>query len=320
MKKIICFKSLLLLLSSLFLVPVYAQDMLGKFDFFYAGQSKQKRMFIVKSGTVVWEYFNSEGKGEISDAILLNDGNVLFAHQYGITEINSRKEVLWSMEAPQGMEIHTVQPIGKDHIVYVQNGKPGKVVVMQISTRKIVREFEVPVNPSSSVHGQFRNARLTPRGTLLLANMCMGVVTEYDSHGKVIQEWKIPAPWSAVELKNGNILVVSNKGYVCELDRNQKEVWNIALKQTPEYHITSPQKAVRLANGNTIVNNWFNEWNKVEVDRKNPPLQAVELTPEGKVVSQLCAWNAPDLGPSTTIQLLSEVVDRNKCFFGDINR
>ena len=74
-----------------------------------------------------------------------------------------------------------------------------------------------------------------------------------------------------------------------------------------------------MKNGNVIINNWYNEWNKVPLDTLNAPLQAVEITPDGKVVWQLRSWKDPDLGPSTTIQLLSAPVNRDRMFFGDLN-
>jgi hypothetical protein len=61
---------------------------------------------------------------------------------------------------------------------------------------------------------------------------------------------------------------------------------------------------MRLPNGNTIINNWFNEWGDT-LDLGNAPVQAIEVTPEKKVVWALRAWTPPaDLGPSTTIQIL----------------
>ena len=141
---------------------------LGRHNFFYAGQSKRMRMFIVKDGQVSWTYENKQGKGEISDAVLMTDGHILIAHQYGIAELSQDGQVIWSYEAPAGTEIHTIQPIGKTHVVYVQNGRPAKVVVMEIPSKQIVREFELPTAQNGSVHGQFRNARLTSRGKRFL--------------------------------------------------------------------------------------------------------------------------------------------------------
>ena len=42
----------------------------------------------------------------------------------GIAEITPEKQTLWSYAAPQGTEIHTIQPIGRQHVLFVQDGKP----------------------------------------------------------------------------------------------------------------------------------------------------------------------------------------------------
>ena len=177
----------------MFVLCVMAQDIdesLSRHDFFYAGQSKRMRMFIVRDGQVAWAYDNAQRdageqlKGEISDAVLLTDGHILMAHQYGVAELNAAGAIVWNYTAPEETEIHTVQPIGRTHVVFVQNGKPAKAVVMEIPSKKIVMEFELPTSEKGSVHGQFRNARLTSRGTLLIANMALGCIHEYNCAGK----------------------------------------------------------------------------------------------------------------------------------------
>ena len=316
MKKLLVFFSLF----CLSLISAQAQNVpdesLARHDFFYAGQSKRMRMFIVRDGKVDWVFEDLEKKGEISDAILMTDGNILMAHQYGIAEITPDKKTLWHYDAPEGTEIHTVQPIGRHHVVFVQNGRPARVVVMEILSTRIVREFELPVSEKGSVHGQFRNARLTSRGTLLVANMSMGCIHEFDDHGHEIYRWGGFLPWSVQELPKGNILVTGRKGHIQEITRMGNTVWEI---NTNDCGVTQPQKTVRLKNGNHIVNNWYNEWNKTPMDTAHAPVQAVELDKEGKVVWQLRAWKSPDLGPSTTIQLLSDAVNRDRLFFGEFN-
>ena len=39
-------------------------ESLSRHDFFYAGQSKQRRMFIVKDGQVAWSYRDNLKRGE----------------------------------------------------------------------------------------------------------------------------------------------------------------------------------------------------------------------------------------------------------------
>src|SRR5215207_10036073 len=94
---------------------------LAQHDFLYAGESKQRRAFIVRKGQVVWSYDDPEGRGEISDAILLSNGNLLIAHQFAVKLIAPDKRVLWNLDAAKGTEIHTAMPIGADHVLYVQN-------------------------------------------------------------------------------------------------------------------------------------------------------------------------------------------------------
>jgi hypothetical protein len=177
---------------------------LAQHDFFYAGEAKSQDMYIVRNGKVAWEFHDPAGKGEISDAVLLSNGNVLFAHQFGVALIDRDKKVLWRYDAPPGTEIHTAQPIGNDRVLYVQNGDPAKVVVVNIVTGKNEHEFVVPVRDPKSVHGHFRHARLTEAGTLLVAHMDLNKVVEYDSNGKEL--WSHTpgtATWSAERLKNG---------------------------------------------------------------------------------------------------------------------
>jgi outer membrane protein assembly factor BamB len=126
---------------------------LAQHDFLYAGESKQRRVFIVRKGKVVWSYEDPQGKGEISDATLLSNGNLLIAHQFAVKMISPDKKVVWNLDAPKGTEIHTAMPIGVDHVLYVQNGNPALVKVVNFKTGEIKKEFPVPVGNPKSVHG-----------------------------------------------------------------------------------------------------------------------------------------------------------------------
>ena len=126
---------------------------LAQHDFFYAGEQKQQQMFIVRKGKVAWSYLVADSKGEISDAVRLSNGNILFAHQFGVTLITPEKKVLWNYDAPAGTETHTAQPIGTKHVVFIQNGDPAILRVVNIATNQIVREFPLSTGNPKSVHG-----------------------------------------------------------------------------------------------------------------------------------------------------------------------
>jgi len=286
-------------------------------DFFYAGEDKSRKMYIISKGKVIWSYIDTTGKGEISDAVLMANGNVLFAYQFGITLINRNKQVLWNYDTPKGFETHTAQLIGDDHVIFIQNGNPAKVMVMNIHDNTITKEFVIPAN--SSVHGQVRHARLTAAGTYLVAHMDLGKICEYDTDGKQLLSINFPGVWSAVPLKNGNFLATNNSNLVKEITRSGEVVWEYKLDQIPGYKIRNPQISVRLNNGNTLINSWVNKWDS-KSDASNASVQAIEVTPDKKIVWALRSWDDPiALGPSTTIQLLSMDGDVTEhVHFGDI--
>ncbi|MEO5713723.1 MAG: hypothetical protein ABIT37_09570 [Luteolibacter sp.] len=287
-------------------------------DFFYAGENKVHDMYVVKKGEIIWSYQNHDSRGEISDAVLLSNGNVLFAHQFGITLLSSEKQVLWKLDAPQGTEIHTAQPIGRERIVYVQNGSEPKCVVLNILTGVAEREFPLEVGNPKSVHGQFRHARLTDAGTLLVAHMDGGKVSEYDEHGEELWTTKFPGPWAASRLPDGNTLITSPK-LIREVDPKGETVWECGPADLPDHKIHGFQIATRLPNGNTLVNNWVNAWSG-PIDPATAPAQALEITPEKKVVWTLRSWDGSDnLGPATTIQLLDSPSHLEDAHFGEFH-
>jgi hypothetical protein len=306
-------------ISQLLSPEVLPGNGLSHFDFFYAGEAKKENMYIVRKGKIVWSYTHPTPKGEISDAVMLSNGNILFAHQFGITEINQKKEILWNYDAPEGTEIHTAQPIGKKLVIFIQNGNPAKLMVINKKSGEIIKELVMPVGNPTSIHGQFRHARLTNKGTIIVAHMDMGKVCEYDVDGKELYSMKVPGVWSAEPLRNGNFLITSNN-YVREVNRENETIWDCPLKELVNYSITSPQVSVRLANGNTIINTWYNEWSgDGKVNMKNQPVQAIEVTPGKKIVWALRAWTEPEnLGPSTIIIPLKETHTNENVYFGKI--
>jgi hypothetical protein len=276
---------------------------LAQHDFFYAGESKTEKMSIVHDGKVVWTYTHP-GRGEISDAVLEPNGNILFAHQFGVTEITLDGKVVWNLDAPPKTEIHTAQPFDANSIWFIQNGDPAKFIVINKSTGDYEHQFELPVKNAKSTHGQFRHARLTPNHTILVAHMDLGKAVEYDLDGKALWSVDVPSIWSAVPLPNGNILAASNKKFVREINRQGETVWEWTVADAPGYTISNPQLAARLPNGNTLINNWFNQWSG-KLDPANAPVQAIEVTADKRIVWALRSWEPPaDLGPSTTIQIL----------------
>lgn len=288
---------------------------LAQHDFFYAGEARTRDMYLVREGEVVWAYHDSTGKGEISDAVRMANGNILFAHQFGLTLITPEQEVLWNYDAPPHCEIHTAQPIGTNHVIFIQNGPAPKCFVANLASGVLEKDFSLPVKNTNSTHGQFRHARLTEAGTYLVTHMDLGKVVEYDDSGKSIWSVDAPGAWSAERLPNGNTLICGKT--VREVNPAGATVWRFTAADVPDYEFKSMQLATRLPNGDTLINNWVNEWNG-KIDRATAPVQALEIAPDKSVVWALRSWKNPDLGPATTIQLLDELSAPEQVHFGKI--
>lgn len=282
----------------------------------YAGESHDRKLFLLKDGGVAWSYNDPSGKGEISDAILLSNGDILFAHQFAVEEISPEKKIVWRYDAPPGSEIHTAVPIGSDRVLFVQNGTTAMIRVVNKRSGVFEKELPLKTRLPVSVHGQFRHARLTRAGTLLVAHMDLDKVVEYDSAGNEL--WSFPAshPWGVTPLDTANVLITDSVG-VREVNRRGDVVWSFRPQDTPDYKFDSLQQAWRLRNGNTVVNNWINEWSAKPNDQT---LQAIELTPDKKVAWVLRSWSAPaDLGPATTMQFLDSPQNPEDLHFGEIH-
>jgi hypothetical protein len=295
---------------------------LAQHDFFFAGEAHTEDMYIVRKGKIVWSYHVPNGKPEISDAVLLSNSNVLFAHMSGVTEITPDKQIVWNYDAPPGTQIHTAQPIGHDRVLYIQNGPAPAIFVVNIVTGKTELQLPLEAGNLKNVHPQFRHARLTPDGTLIVAHMDMGVVREYDEKGNIVWSWKMPngrGPWGVERLKSGNTLLTDGGHTVYEVNPKGEIVWQFTQTDAPEYRFWSLQNVARLPNGNTLFVNWFNQWQGVP-DPNDLPLQALEVTPDKKVAWALRSWTPPAaLGPATTIQLLDDpTVVPEDVHFGDI--
>ena len=76
-----------------------------------------------------------------------------------------------------------------------------------VSTNATEHEITLQTRHPDSTHGQFRHARLTNQGTLMVARMDSNKVVEYGYDGKEL--WSFPAavPWGVTPLPNGNVLI-----------------------------------------------------------------------------------------------------------------
>ena len=315
---------------------------LKEHDFFVSGVKSSrdgKGIVMVKDGQVVWNFFDKNVKGNYYDGTLMANGNLLLGHAQGAMIIAPDKTIVWRYDvkppkagkkgetSPDEHEIDGVQPVGKDHVVFLQNGDPSAhILVANITTGKIEKDVEIPLAATANmketryIHMQARRMRLTPQGTALIAYTNADKVAEYDENGKEVWSAAVAQPWSVERLKNGNTLVASMKLDTIELNAKGETVWKLtpADLAAQGYIIDKLQTAMRLPNGNTLiaVNN-ETAWLPGDTPDAWAPVQAIEVNPAKKVVWALRDWKNFDV--VSTMQTLDDPRIKEPLHFGSFH-
>ncbi len=263
------------------------------------------KMYLINEGKIIWTYQTGRSF-EYDDVWMLSNGNILFSRMEYIAEITPDKKTIWRYDANASKgtnhtEIHACQPIGLDKVMFVENGLPPKLKIINIKTGAVEVDHQLDYNPAwgaGGIHPQFRRARVTADGTYLIAFLNLGYVAEYDKNFKEIWRYKSTKPWAALRLKNGNTLITDETDNLTrEVNRQGETVWEFNCKTDlpPEYQFANaPQTCTRLANGNTIFASRGNG--------KSP--QLIEVTPDKKVVWVLQDWK--DINGVTAVQILDD--------------
>jgi hypothetical protein len=274
---------------------------LAQHPMLYLGEGYNK-MFVVNNGKILWTY--STGKGwEYDDAWMLSNGNILFTRMQYLAEVTPDKQVVWRYDCPTNTEVHACEPIGLDKVLFIQNGLPPKLKVVNIKTGETEVEYNLParsLTDQKTVHAQFRRVRYTAQGTYLVPMLGLGTngaVVEYDKNFNEVWRYAIRSPWAAIRLKNGNTLITDEADKLTrEVNPKGETVWELKPEDLPEeYRFINTQSCTRLANGNTIICSRGGSG-------KGP--QLVEVTPDKRVVWVLQDWK--NLGPATAVQILDD--------------
>jgi hypothetical protein len=268
---------------------------LARHAMLFVGEGCNK-MFLVNGGKVVWTYSTGKG-GEFDDVWLLSNGDILFSRMAYAEEVTPQKQVVWHLDAPKGSEIHTVQPIGLDKVLLMENGTPARLLVINKKTGVTEVDHALP-DAGASVHPQFRRVRLTAAGTYLVPYLEANKVVEFDQSFNVIWTYQVTSPWAAVRLHNGNTLITDEKDKLTrEVNPKGETVWEfkLAADLPPEIKFPNSQTCLRLANGNTIL---------CSTGANGQACQLLEVTPEKKIAWALKDWT--DLGPATALQVLED--------------
>ena len=243
-------------------------------------------------GSVLWKH-NTDGpkRGHTGhhDIHLLPSGNILFHDTWTKTqEITLGKEVVWEYESAREngnegkrVDVHAFKRYADGSTMIAESGV-GRFLHVDKKGKKIK---EVPMGEGG--RKKTRLVRVLENGHYLSCAESPGVVTEYDTAGKVVWEYQVGSRvYGAIRLRNGNTLIASGNGKsILEVSPAKEIVWEIKGK-VPGTDIALGWMTClqELSNGNYVIGN-------CDAGDSNP--QIFEITRNKKVTWQFDEW---DLG------------------------
>ena len=213
------------------------------------------------------------------DVWVLANGNILFSHLKGATEVTREKEVVWSYETAPENEVHACQPLPGGLVMVAESG-PMQLVEVDRGG-KVVKTVKLKT-AQKATHHQMRCARKTAAGTYLVGQYGDGVMREYESSGRILREVPQKMAFSGIRLPNGNTLMAAGDTHkLLEIDGDGKVVWEVNENDLPGSPLRFVAGLQRLPNGNTLICNWGGHGHV----GKQP--QIVEITRDKKVVGEI---------------------------------
>jgi hypothetical protein len=229
-----------------------------------------------KTGKVVWSHPASRPQ----DVWLLPNGNILYSHGKGATEITKDKKVVWQYKTAGRNEVHAAQPLPGGLVLVAESGPMQLIEVDRAG--KITKTVKLITGLGKRTHMQMRGARKLANGHYIVGQYGDGVVREYDGDGKIVRDIKQKQAFNGIRLPNGNTLVGTGDQHVIrEVNVAGETVWQVGENDLPNIPLRLVAGLQRLPNGNTVVCNWGGHGH---VGKQS---QIIEISPDKRVVGEV---------------------------------
>ena len=240
-------------------------------------------MLIDENNQKVWEC-----RGGSRDGFVLKDGTFLISWKNEVLILTPENKVQFRYLLHKGnREIGTAAPLPNGNILITELGPKPTLLEVDSSGKAVL---EIPLQPeTTNAHMQSRMARKNAKGNYWVPHLLAHSIKEYDHQGKVLRMVKTDLPklggraaknwpFTAIELKNGNLLVGCTLGNkVVELNPEDNSIqWQVDNK-TAQGLIQDACGVQRLQNGNTVIASYR---------AKNGQPRMIEVDPMGNIVWQ----------------------------------
>lgn len=255
--------------------------------FLLVGGSGWNRIALIEkeSAKVLWTH--ELGAEEENNAVVAAPGgNVLYAYKQGAKLINLAHEVLWEYPAPAGAELHTATLLPGGGYLLSYCGHPARLI--ELNAKGEVKHEVAFETGIEKVHGQYRQAIKSKKGTYLVPLMGKRAVIELDGQGRELNRWVVEGgPFSVVERDNGNLIVACGDAHAyVEIARESGKIVrttdNVAIAASAcEFNFVG--QIALLDNRHLLVCNWNGHLRNTQTIQ--PSL--LEIDAESRVVWKL---------------------------------
>jgi len=242
------------------------------------------------NGDVIWRLGTpgpDKGHAGHHDVHLLPNGNILYHDSWTLTkEVTLGKKVVWEYDSKtrngnegKGVDVHAFARLANGQTMIAESGV-GRII--HVDAPGLIQK---QIALGEGGRGKTRLVRVLDNGHYLACAESPGVVTEYDSEGKIVWEYPVNARvYGAIRLRNGNTLIGTGSGNsVIEVNPAKEVVWDIT-KIVPSTDIKLAWMATiqELPNGNFAVGN-------CHAGEGQP--QIFEISRDKKVVWEFDEWD-----------------------------
>ncbi|MEQ9221785.1 MAG: hypothetical protein RLO17_27260 [Cyclobacteriaceae bacterium] len=213
-----------------------------------------------ENGEVSWD----SGKPRARDGYVLPNGHVLICWADEVIEFDQSKKVVFSFKrrGPKN-ELGTAMRLENGNTLITESGDQPELLEVDASGKIVLA---VPLKPETdNIHMQTRMARKLDNGNYLVPHLLAFKVKEYTPLGEVVNEIATDReelggratenwPFTAIKLKNGNVLInLTHGNKTIEVNKQGEIVWKLSNDDFKENLLQDPCGAQRLPNGNTVI-------------------------------------------------------------------
>lgn len=157
------------------------------------------------SKQIEWEYPLEKG-WECNSVVATPEGNVLFSYGKGAKMIDSAKQEIWNIEAPDSCEMQTARMLSDGNYLLAWCGHP--IVIMEVSPKGDIITKTQYESGIENPHSQFRQVNKNSKGNYLIPFFATSEIREVNPQGEVVGVTRLEGtPFTTVQKADGNYWV-----------------------------------------------------------------------------------------------------------------